>query len=173
VVAVGGHDVPIVEGGNAFGSGEQVAGALQGVVYFLAPGTLRLPDLARLQPIAVLYTRALDVSPRHFDAGFPGVHDRFEWFAVRYDGSFTTAAGGDYMFRVLSDDGAKVYVDDHLVIDNDGAHPPQAKSGRVRLAPGSHALRVDYFQGPRFDIALQLYVTPPGGAEQLWAPELP
>jgi hypothetical protein len=118
--------------------------------------------------VTVLYTKRLDISPRSFKAGIPGVHDRFEWFAVRYDGAFVTGVDGDYGFRVLSDDGSKVYVDGAEVIDNDGRHGPRSVAGNIRLVPGEHRLRVDYFQGPRGGIALQLWMTPPDGVERLY-----
>ena len=34
-----------------------------------------------------------------------------------------------YTFNMLSDDGAKLYIDDQVIIDNDGIHPPLWKDG--------------------------------------------
>ena len=121
----------------------------------------------------MLYTEKLAVAPRKFDQGFPGVpNNRTEWFGVRYDGKFKTAAAGSYKFRVNSDDGAKLWVDGTFVVDNDGTHPPQSKDATITLTAGDHTIRVDYFQGPKWDIALELFVTPPGKAEQLWGPAI-
>jgi hypothetical protein len=36
----------------------------------------------------------------------------------------------------------------------------------VHLDPGVHTLRLDYFQGPMQELALQLFVSPPGGTER-------
>ncbi len=55
--------------------------------------------------------------------GFPGIDNRFEWFAIDYTGNFWIARGGKYKFALNSDDGSKLYIDDTLVIDNDGQHP--------------------------------------------------
>jgi len=49
-----------------------------------------------------------------------------------------------------------------VVIDNDGLHPPLEKTGTVELAGGLHRIRVSYFQGPKFQIALLLKVAGPG-----------
>jgi hypothetical protein len=160
--------VPIIRGTNFFGSGDEGPNSFRGVVYFIPPGTPRIPNLDEFEPVAVLYTRALDISPREFNSGFPGVHDRFEWFAVRYDGTFIPPAEGDYGFRLVSDDGSKLYVDDTVVVDNDGGHAPRSVGGHAYLTAEPHRVRVDYFQGPRFGIALQLFVTPPGGAERIY-----
>jgi hypothetical protein len=161
-----GKRVKVVKGNFAFGSGQ--VDTLLGIVFFVPENTNKLPDLGTLDPVAAFYTRELNISPRRFDAGFPGVHDRTEWFAVRYSGKFTARANGEYDFRVVSDDGAKVWIDGALVIDNDGTHPPSEKRGRTRLNGGEHSIRVDYFQGPRWDIALQLFVTPPSQPERLF-----
>ena len=63
----------------------------------------------------------------------------------------------------MSDDGSKLWIDDILVVDNDGLHAPAAKEAEYCLATGSHAIRVHYFQGPRTEVALQLTVAPPDG----------
>ncbi len=151
-----------------FGSTAKIEGALRGRIYFLPEGTPRLPDFSALTPVGEVWATRIDVAPRSFDSGFPGITNRFEWFAVRYDGDVTVDTAGTYAFRVLSDDGAKLYLDGKLVADNDGTHPPSSASGTVELQPGKHQLALEYFQGPRFQIALQLFVTPPGGAERIF-----
>ncbi len=172
-ITVDGKPVPTIATPIPFGDGNQVAGALQGLVYFIADNTAKFPNLTGMVPTAALFATQLNVAARDFKDGFPGVDGRFEWFAIRYTGQFTVpAAGGDYKFRVLSDDGAIVRVDDALVLDNDGQHPPTEKSGSMKLTGGAHKLQVDYFQGPRYQVALQLWVTPPGGAEKLWSSSL-
>ena len=153
---------------TVFGSTGSFSGSVQGNVYFLPTGTGSLPDFSRLQPVTTLYTDRWDVAARRFDTGFPGIPDRYEWFAIRYAGNFQVAAGGTYAFELLSDDGAKLFVDGRLVVDNDGTHPPQSRSGAVTLTPGVHAIEVQYFQGPAYEIALQLFVTPPGGSRQIF-----
>lgn len=53
-------------------------------------------------------------------------------------------------------------------MDNDGVHPSQEASGEGELAAGFHDLKVWYFQGPAQSIAIQLFVTPPGGEERIF-----
>jgi len=103
-----------------------------------------------------------------FDSGFPGVSNRFEWFAIKYTGQFFVQQEGNYAFEIVSDDGARLFIDNKLVIDNDGIHAPTTAGGSIYLKKGPHFLQLEYFQGPRFHIALQLFVKPPGGNRQIF-----
>jgi hypothetical protein len=104
----------------------------------------------------------LNVPPRDFMDGFPGVTSRFEWFAIDYTGKFWIEKPGVYRFAITSDDGSLFYIDGELLIDNDRIHPPQTREARVNLDRGTHSIRVTYFQGPRSGLALILEVAPPG-----------
>ena len=119
-----------------------------------------------MKPRGAIYTTTLNVPPRSFREGFPGVTDRFEWFAIDYTGKFWISKPGPYHFALQSDDGAKPYIDGKIVIDNDGIHAPVTRTGLVELAGGVHAIRVSYFQGPRDWVALVLAVAAPG--ENQW-----
>jgi len=135
---------------------------LRGEVYLLPPGTTKLPNFRKLQSSGAIYTASLDVAPTDFNQGFPGVTNRFEWFAIDYTGRFWIEQPGKYQFALLSDDGSKLYIDDRKVIDNDGIHPPQLETGHSTLKTGFHQIRVSYFQGPRYQVALVLLVAGPG-----------
>jgi hypothetical protein len=56
-------------------------------------------------------------------------------------------SSGKWTLSCESDDGSKVYADDILLIDNDGLHAMQEKSGYVDLVRGSHSIRVEFFNG--------------------------
>ncbi len=149
-----------------FGSPSKNPHALLGTVYALPEGTNRLPNFSSLSPVGTIYTDALNISPRKFTQGFPGITHRFEWFGLVYEGRFRIEQGGNYTFRLHSDDGSRLWIDGKLVIDNDGIHPPQSKSASILLAQGEHTLWVEYFQGPRETIALSLHATYPGETEE-------
>ena len=97
---------------------------LRGDIYLLKPETELLPGFKRMKPVGTIYTNTLQVTPRSFVQGFPGVTGQFEWFAIRYTGRFWIETAGRYRFRVLSDDGSKLWIDGELLVDNDGTHPP-------------------------------------------------
>jgi PA14 domain len=135
---------------------------LEGKIYLLKPGADHLPNFKKMTPVGSIYTTALNIPPRGFTEGFPGVTDRFEWFAIEYTGKFWIENPATYFFGLLSDDGSKLYIDDKQIIDNDGIHPPQTELGKAKLSKGVHRIRVSYFQGPREQLALVLAMALPG-----------
>jgi hypothetical protein len=135
---------------------------LQGRVYHLKNGTHALPKFEHMRPVGSVYTTQLNVWPQNFDEGFPNITDRFEWFAIEYTGKIWIENSGKYRFSLLADDGAKLYLNNQVVIDNDGVHGARAVSGSATLTRGIHEIKVEYFQGPRFTVALVLAVSPPG-----------
>lgn len=145
-----------------FGTTVVIPSGLRGLVYHIRRNSKRLPDFKKLKPSGAIYTSSLDIPPQDFKQGFPGVTKRTEWFAIDYTGRFWIESPGDYTFSLLSDDGSKLYIDDQVIIDNDGVHPPLEKRGDVSLSGGIHSIRVSYFQGPRFQVALQLKVAGAG-----------
>jgi hypothetical protein len=144
-----------------FGSTTVIPAGLRGVVYHIRHNTKRLPDFSKLKPSGTIYTPSLNIPPQDFKQGFPGVTKRNEWFAIDYTGRFWIDKPGMYTFVLTSDDGARCYIDDQLVADNDGTHPPMDAGGSVSLGAGIHGIRVSYFQGPRWQVALVLKVAPP------------
>jgi hypothetical protein len=61
--------------------------------------------------------------------------------------NLTVPADGQYQFRVTNDDGALVYIDDELVLENDGPNDSTSVEGSVALSAGVHDLRVEYYEG--------------------------
>lgn len=160
-----------VAGQQGFGEKKQTAAnQLEGKVYSLSEDTESLPNFASMKPIeGSIYTTALNIENRIFDEGFPGVTDRFEWFALVYTGKFGIQKPGQYNFALNSDDGSRLYIDGKLVVDNDGVHSQTMEEASIFLNPGNHTIRVEYFQGPRYDVALQLFVTPPAAAQTIFS----
>lgn len=148
--------------GVTFGTTVVGSSDLRGDIYLLKPYTELLPGFKRMKPVGTIYTNTLQVTPRNFVQGFPGVTGQFEWFAIRYTGRFWIETAGRYQFRVLSDDGSKLWIDGELLVDNDGTHPPESIEGSAVLSRGVHDLRLDYFQGPRAHVALVLSIAGPG-----------
>jgi hypothetical protein len=148
-----------------FGTSVVISTGLRGDIYFIPPQSLKLPKFEKLTPVGTIYTSELNV-PRHdFTIGFPGVTGRFEWFAIDYTGKLWIEKPGKYTWALLSDDGSKLYIDGHEVIDNDGQHAPKGIAGTCKLKQGEHRIRISYFQGPRTQVALILAVIPPGDDE--------
>ncbi|MFI1249935.1 ricin-type beta-trefoil lectin domain protein [Streptomyces anulatus] len=68
-------------------------------------------------------------------------------FVTQVTGNLDVAAAGSHTFRLASDDGSRLYVDDKLVIDHDGLHGSDLpKDGTVSLTAGVHSLRIEHFE---------------------------
>lgn len=96
-----------------------------------------LPDFVKLKPKATGEAADFELS----------VVKRKNNWAVRFEGFLQIDLDGNYNFHTLSDDGSKLWVDDKLVVNNDGIHPPQSKSGKIQLAKGVHKVVVGMFDG--------------------------
>ena len=55
-------------------------------------------------------------------------------------------ADGQYTFYTNSDDGSNLYIDNVLVVNNDGLHGATEQSGTIGLKAGKHAISVGYIQ---------------------------
>ena len=159
------------KGTPIFGTTVVIPSGLRGLIYYMRPGEAWLPDFTRLKPVGAIYTTSLDVPAQDFLLGFPGITNRNEWFAIDYTGRFWIANAGEYQFSLTSDDGSKLYIDDHTLIDLDGEHAPQTEFARIKLDCGIHRIRVSYFQGPRFQVALVLTISGGGKKWRLFSTE--
>ncbi|WP_198010180.1 family 16 glycoside hydrolase [Saccharomonospora halophila] len=77
---------------------------------------------------------------------------------------------GAYTFRLTSDDGSRLHIDDELVIDHDGLHGAEPRDGTVTLDAGHHTLRVEHFEaggGQRLTLSWKA----PGATEFTVVPE--
>ena len=67
-------------------------------------------------------------------------------YAAIFSSNIEIAESGNYDFRLTSDDGSKLIIDDNVVIDNDGSHSMNLKNKRLYLEKGSHIIKVEYFE---------------------------
>jgi hypothetical protein len=147
-------------------------GRLLGRVYPIPVETRSLPDFRTLSQVGTLCLDRLDISERRGQPGFPGIVNRTEWFAVDLQGAFLVNTPGTYSFRLTSDDGSRLYVDNRLVISNDGYHTTRTAEGVASLAAGPHTIEVGYWQGPG-PLALVLEVAPAGGSYTIFRVDQP
>jgi len=54
---------------------------------------------------------------------------------------------GTYSFHIWSDDGSKLFINDQLVIDNDGPHGVEYGEVSIAMKKGYYPFRLEYFQG--------------------------
>lgn len=146
---------PVVKSKTIFGGG--AVQPFAGEAFVIPDGTTKLPNFDELVPFARLYTDKFDVAPQTFSGGFPGALLQDEWFAIRYLGKIAIPTTDKWTFKLVSDDGAVLYIDDKKIIDNDGVHTEKTVTGTATLTAGTHVLRLEYFQEKKGSVALQLF----------------
>jgi len=137
-----------------------------------------LPDFDKLQPLQTGKASGFDLS----------VARRQEYYGLRFEGHLRIAKDGEYTLHLTSDDGSKIWIDDKLVVENDGTHGATTVAKAVKLAKGTHRLVVGYFQwtGPtalgieiegaglaRQDINPHVFLTPEGNPAKARPEDLP
>jgi mono/diheme cytochrome c family protein len=96
-----------------------------------------LPDFDKLKPVSTGEAAGFDL----------GVSGREHDFGLKFEGYLQVAREGTYSFTVGSDDGSRLFVDGHKVVDIDGQHAFQEGAGSLRLAKGFHKVVLVFFQG--------------------------
>lgn len=149
---------------GGFGTATGMNG-LQGEVFAIPDSSDGLPAFDDLgEPHAVIAVPNLDVPTRDFTTGFPGVDgDLVEWFAIRFTGGLNITEEAEYELCLNSDDGSALFLEGQLVVNNDGVHATEEVCELVYLAPGEYRMELQYFQGPRTEIALQFLWSQNGG----------
>ncbi len=95
----------------------------------------KLPEFAKLKP----------TSSGHTDHFTLRAGPQKNSMALRFHGLLIVPRNGEYSFWIDSDDGSQLFVDDKLVVDNDGAHATAERGGKARLTAGDHTILVTYF----------------------------
>ena len=81
-------------------------------------------------------------SPIFIPDGFPKDN-----FSVRWEGKLKTEYSSEYTFYTVSDDGVRLYVDDHLIIDQWKPQPATEFSGKIPLkANQEYTIKVEYYE---------------------------
>jgi alpha-L-fucosidase len=114
-----------------------VAGTLPGLRYDYDEGDWKqVPDFAAMTPRARGVAHDLSRSERL----------REDHFGFRYRGYIDVPEEGAYTFFLVSDDGSRMWLDGRPLIDNDGLHSLDEKSGVAALARGLHPITIEFFE---------------------------
>lgn len=69
-----------------------------------------------------------------------------DYFAFEFTAFLKIEKRGVYLFYTYSDDGSQLYINDNLVVDNDGSHSAIRKDRSIALEKGYHKLKLLYFE---------------------------
>jgi hypothetical protein len=103
----------------------------------------------------------IDISQRR-------VNDRF---GFRFTGYVIIPTTGSYTFYTRSDDGSRLWINNTLVVDNDGLHGAQDRSGTITLTTGMASIMVEYFELTGGEIC-EVSWTKPGGVREPLAADM-
>lgn len=96
-----------------------------------------LPDFDQLKPVSTGVTSGFEMN----------VGRKKDGFGVVYTGYWETSKPGKkFKFRLGSDDGSRLIIDGKTIVTNDGIHGVQFKENEVRIKPGIHEVRVEFFE---------------------------
>jgi len=81
-----------------------------------------------------------------------------QWYLVRCTGYIVVTETAYYSFTLTSDDASLLYLENALVVNNNGNHGMDSRSGSRLLRRGVRQFRLDYMQGPGGGQGLNLSV---------------
>ena len=116
---------------------------IAGDFYDIPSSTSVLPDFSTLTPFGSSVHDRIDFASTGGAFADTGRSDNI---AVSWNGFVTIPESGFWTFGTTSDDGSRLWIGDELVVDNDGLHGMQSRSGEIGLDAGTHAIRVDFFE---------------------------
>ncbi|HNW49680.1 MAG TPA: alpha-L-arabinofuranosidase C-terminal domain-containing protein [Prolixibacteraceae bacterium] len=136
---------------------------VKGLSYKIYSGNwYNIPDYRSMKPI-----QEGVVSNLVFPEKNPGSN-----FAIVYEGYIKADQPGIYNFAITSDDGAKMYINDHLVVNNDGRHGNIEREGITYMSKGYHPFRLEYFQaGGGMTLDLKMMVKIEGNFKKTEIPD--
>ncbi|MCH7720199.1 MAG: DUF1080 domain-containing protein [Planctomycetes bacterium] len=143
-------------------AGDEPANA--GVVvrlYDIGESMRGLPSIARGElPNVVRVVLTIDLQSAN--GAFDPLRDNFMTEVL---GFVRITEPGKYIFRLISDDGAMLWIDGRLVVDHDGLHGPVPKDGATELTEGEHSLRILHFEAGGGEALSLQWQTPAMGSD--------
>ena len=114
-----------------------------GVAYYSLSAPSVLPDFSVLSPYLTASTSTVNFASTNGNFATSGRADNV---GAVWTGWVRIDEPGTYTFSVESDDGSRLFIGDTMLVDNDGLHGMVDRSGTIALAPGKHAIRIEFFE---------------------------
>ena len=97
----------------------------------------QMPDFSQLTPTRTGETFQFNLTP---------FENREHDFAVVFEAFLEIPVAGKYTFFTQSNDGSQLFIDNRMIVNNDGMHLVAEKQGSLTLSAGRYGIRVSYFQ---------------------------
>ena len=111
--------------------------------FYVLDGPSELPDFTTLEPYGGAVHDRIDFPSTGGNFAETG---RSDDFGVVWNGWIDIPASGYWTLGTESDDGSRLYIGDEMVVDNDGLHGMQSRSGTIGLGAGRHQVRIEFFE---------------------------
>ena len=96
----------------------------------------------------------------------PDTDIQADTYSVRWTGEIKIDTDGNYTFYINSDDGAKLWIDDQLLINTWWNHGPYETSAVINLTGGWHDIKIEYFENGGW-AAIKLAWQKPGSIKEI------
>ena len=116
----------------------------------------KLPDFSKLTPVKKVVVNEIDPQ---------AIAEKRYYYAAVFKGQIDIPESGTYTFYTNSDDGSKLYVDGHEVVNNDATHGAREERGEIKLEKGKYPFEVQYFQD-RSGGMLEVFMQAPGESKK-------
>ena len=120
----------------------------EGFVYQLPLDSLLFgyrPYIEKLAPVSKLNWKEIMVRVRNTTEPFADIEMTKE-FGIIFNNQMMIPEDGYYEFILASDDGSKLWIDDELIVDNDGVHPMKVRRDSLNLKRGLYPIKIWYYQ---------------------------
>ncbi|MCX6224791.1 MAG: PA14 domain-containing protein, partial [Bacteroidia bacterium] len=108
-----------------------------GLSYRYIHGNFRMVnDFQTIKPVKTGIVPVFTIEPR----------EKEQYFAFDFEGFINIPKDGLYTIYLTTNDGGRLFIDDYLLINNDGLHPLTEIYKPVALKAGFHPVSVKYFQ---------------------------
>ncbi|MDB4583603.1 family 78 glycoside hydrolase catalytic domain [Draconibacterium sp.] len=98
--------------------------------------------------------------------GLDQINPNQDEFGLVFTSNMMIETEGEYEFYLMSNDGSKLFIDKHLIINFDGLHGADSeKKGKIFLTKGMHPVKLEYFQAGG-GLFLKLHYSGPGIEKQ-------
>lgn len=109
----------------------------QGLSYKYTHGIYRMVnDMLNVPPLKTGINSQFNIEPR----------EKEQYFSFDYEGYINIQKDGEYTFYLATNDGGRFYIDNILLINNDGLHPVVEVEKSINMKAGLHPISVKYFQ---------------------------
>lgn len=112
------------------------------VSFYIGKNWLFLPVFKNEKVVKQWNTPEIRLDKEQITSLLPEGHNNF---GLVFNTYLQIDQDGEYTFYLQSDDGSKMYINEEVVVDNDGGHGLIEKEGKIALKKGKHKLRVEYF----------------------------